>query len=158
MDILDPPKAYIDFRCAIRNANPEQFQFMMKKFYESNRGTESEIIEFCNWVHESRHNGTLPSERVEIREMDGKKHGRVVPMMIYDIDYEIRGKDIIRRKIYVPLGPIYDAPIWGKEYSFYNEGRMDRKRNRPLREVNNVIPARSREELPAREPEDEVPF
>jgi len=53
-----------------------------------------------NWLNEVRQNRRLPHEKIEIRETDGKKRGKVVSLMIMDIEYWIEGGTIKQRKIY----------------------------------------------------------
>ena len=106
MDILNPPQSYINWRCATHNwerssdSTPEEFKRIRNKFYAEFPDTEDEIIRFCNWLINARNEGSLPIERFEIRESDGKLHGRVVSGMIYDIEYWRDKGQVKRRKIY----------------------------------------------------------
>ena len=104
MNILDPPKTYIDFRCALHGIPDDEINQKKRKFYEkANDGAKEEIIKFTNWLIDARIAMILPTEKIEVREADGKKHGRVEEMMIYDIEYWIEGNRIRQKKIYIPL-------------------------------------------------------
>ncbi len=102
MDILNPLQNYIDYRCAIhgKQRDQDEFERTRKKFYKEFK-CEEEVKKFSNCLYEARHAGTLPLEQMEIRESDGKKHGHVVRMMIYDIEYWREYGQLKSRKIYM---------------------------------------------------------
>jgi hypothetical protein len=60
---------------------------------------------------EQRNNFSLLVERIEVREADHKKHGNIISMMIYDIEYWIEGGEIKQRKIYVRLNSQIQEPL-----------------------------------------------
>ena len=117
MDILNPPKSYIDWRCTIHdwennpNNTKEQFDSIRKKFYEKKEyeGCENEILEFCRWLHKARNEMSLPIEGVAIRE-DGIKTRQICRMMIYDIYYWRKEGKLWWQKQYIPLEPIQSCP------------------------------------------------
>ena len=127
MNIFDPPKVYVDFRCALHGIRDDDIGEAQRKFYRANPGAREKIIQFLNWLYNARHEWTLPVERIQIRELDGRKHGRVSRMMIYDIEYFEHENQIKERRIYIPIDPIYENPLWGETYSFFNEGKMSPK-------------------------------
>jgi len=105
MNILNPSKNYIDYRCAVHRKEGDDLEKAKKKFYKT-FNCEEEINQCFNRLYEQRNNMTLPIEKIEIREGDGKKHGNVIAMMIYDIEYWRENKEIKKRKIYIPTyGP-----------------------------------------------------
>lgn len=115
MNILSPPKNYIDFRCAIHGLEGREYDEAKAKFYKAFNCKE-EVISFYNWLCEARQKMSLPVEKIEVREGDHKKHGQVVPMMIYDIDYWREHGTVKQRKIYVmlerPAPEPEDLPAW----------------------------------------------
>ncbi len=107
MKILNPPQSYIDFRCALYSWEnkgdyqyKEEFDSIRSKFYKEFKDAEEEIKKFCNEIYEARINMDMPKEKFEIREDDGKKHGRIVEGMIYDIQYLRDKGKLLKRKIY----------------------------------------------------------
>jgi len=105
MNILNPPKNYIDFRCAVHGLDGREYDEAKAKFYKAFNCKE-EVVGFYNWLCEEKQKMSLPVEKIEVREGDHKKHGRVVPMMIYDIDYWREHGTIKQRKTYV----IFERP------------------------------------------------
>jgi len=105
MNILNPPKNYIDFRCAVHGLDGREYDEAKAKFYKAFNCKE-EVVGFYNWLCEEKQKMSLPVEKIEVREDDHKKHGRVVPMMIYDIDYWREHRTIKQRKTYV----IFERP------------------------------------------------
>ena len=105
MNILNPPKNYIDFRCAVHGLDGREYDEAKAKFYKAFNCKE-EVVGFYNWLCEEKQKMSLPVEKIEVREDDHKKHGRVVPMMIYDIDYWREHGTIKQRKTYV----IFERP------------------------------------------------
>jgi len=103
MDILNPPKSYIEFRCAIHRLVDKEIDDAKVKFYKTFPNVKEEILNFFNWLYEARNKMSLPVEKIEIRESDGHKHGKVKTMMIYDIEYWREGGEIKQRKIYIPF-------------------------------------------------------
>lgn len=101
MDILNPPKNYIDYRCAIHGKDGAEFEEARRKFYK-NFPCEEEIKKCFNWLRTARDNMNLPQEKIEVKESDSKKHGRIVLMMIYDIEYWREAGQVKQRKIYIP--------------------------------------------------------
>jgi hypothetical protein len=102
MDILNPPKSYIEYRCTIRGLADKELEDARSKFYRSFPDTKEEIAQFFSWLYEARHDYSLPVEKIELRENDGKKRGNVQPMMIYDIEYWKEKGQTKQRKIYTP--------------------------------------------------------
>ncbi len=159
MNILTPPKNYILFRCAMHDCRPEEYLSKRNKFFNSNGGVE-EIKAFCNELQTARHNRTLPIESIEIREMDHRKHGKVVRMMIYDIDYFLRDGKILQTKWYQPEECLYNSAIWGTSYSFFN----DPKGNKNIKKIDERIKPEDFEILREKAKDkfkelgDEVPF
>lgn len=102
MEILNPPKSYIDYRCYIHGLSGQELSSAQEKFYKKHSESKHEIIRFFNWMKDQRDIELLPIEQIEIRENDGKKHGKVLKMVIYDIDYWIEGGQLKQRKIYIP--------------------------------------------------------
>ena len=92
---------YIDYRCYTHDLSGLELISAQERFYKKNPEARAEICQFFNWIEQQRNNGSLPYERIEIREADGRKHGHVVRMMIYDIEYWVQGGDIKKRKIYI---------------------------------------------------------
>jgi len=105
MNILNPPKNYIDFRCAVHGLDGREYDEAKAKFYKAFNCKE-EVVGFYNWLCEEKQKMSLPVEKIEVREGDHKKYGRVVPMMIYDIDYWREHGTIKQRKTYV----IFERP------------------------------------------------
>lgn len=101
MDVLNPPKSYIDYRCFIHELSGPALVNAQERFYRKQSELKGEICTFFNELIKGRENRLLPFERIEIREQDGKKHGQVNRMMIYDIEYWIENGRIRQRKIYV---------------------------------------------------------
>ncbi len=109
INILNPPKSYIDWRCVIHaweenhQNSKEEFDSIKRKFYGNDeyKNQESEILEFCKELNEARQDRSLLFEKREIREKDGKTYGHVVSMMIYDIQYWREKGQIKSRKIYM---------------------------------------------------------
>lgn len=101
MNILTPPKSYVNLRCELHDpGNIEAKKSIREKFLKDNQGAKEEIVEFVEYLDNARADGTLPVERIEVKEADGKKHGQVLPMMIYDIEYWIQSGKVKMRKIY----------------------------------------------------------
>ena len=101
MNILNPPKSYINLRCELHDSGSiETKKSIREKFLKDNPGAKEEIAEFVGYMDDVRADSTLPVERIEVREADGKKHGQVLPMMIYDIEYWIQGGKVKMRKLY----------------------------------------------------------
>jgi hypothetical protein len=100
-NILKPPRNYVDYRCATHGLSGDELVTAQEKFYKKRHSDRPEICKFFNWMIESRNNLSLPVEKIEVREKDGKKHGRVIPLMIYDIEYFIEGGEIKQKKIYI---------------------------------------------------------
>lgn len=107
MDILNPPKSYIDWRCSTHdwevdpNSTVEEFESIQKKFYKQFNGVRDEIETFCKELELARRSRSLPIEKIELREGDGKKRGNVVPAMIHDIQYWRVKRNLFKRKIYM---------------------------------------------------------
>ncbi len=110
MDILNPPEIYVKWRCHMHKVDCDDFEKERKKFYDKFPETQQEISNFCNWLYEARHKYSLPIEKIEVREEDGKKHGWIVPMMIYDIEYWLEAGNIKKRKAYIPLIDLCQPP------------------------------------------------
>jgi len=102
MNILNPSENYINYRCYIYGLSGSGLVAAQEKFYKKNLKLTPEISRYFNWMVEQRNNFSLPVERIEVREMDGKKHGKVESMMIYDIEYYIEGGIIKQKKLYIP--------------------------------------------------------
>jgi hypothetical protein len=105
MNIFDPPDIYKQYRCALHDVPDEDVGEAQRKFYRANPGAREKIIHFLNWLYKARHEGILPIERIEIRESDGKKHGRISRMMVYDIEYFEHENRIRERRVYIPADP-----------------------------------------------------
>jgi hypothetical protein len=122
VDILNPPGSYIKWRCAIHEweHNPsntkEDFDQIKKKFYKEFPDSQTEVRNFCNAIIEARYELNLPVEKFEIREDDGKKHGRVVSGMIYDIEYWLERGVIKQRKTYMANQGVFGIRNEVKEY------------------------------------------
>lgn len=101
MDILNPPKNYIDYRCYVHRLSGSELTSAQEKFYRKKSEVKAEVCQFFNWLEDKRHSKALPIEQIEIRESDGKKYGNVARLMIYDIEYFIEGGKIKQRKIYM---------------------------------------------------------
>lgn len=101
MSILNPPKSYVDYRCYIHGLSGNELISAQDKFYKKNYEYRGEISRFLNYIDESRQFGNLPFEKVEIKDLDGKKRGNIQNIMIYDIEYWIEGGRIKQRKIYM---------------------------------------------------------
>ena len=107
MDILNPPKSYINWRCtthdweSARDSTPEKFNKIRDAFFKQFPDAEEEIRQFSKWLENARNERTLPYEKIEIRESNGKKHGHIVRIMIYDIQYWREGKQVRNKKIYM---------------------------------------------------------
>ena len=132
MNILNPPQNYIDYKCAVHRLEGTEFEEAKRKFYKQNH-CEEEIHQCFNWLYNARNEFSLPIEKIEIREADGKKHGRIVPMMIFDIEYWMENGRIMNRKIYM-----------GDQGEFSESG-----------EKSKIVDHKMRA---AGEDEDEVPF
>ena len=109
--ILDPLKVYIDFRAYVHGLSGAELMAAGEKFYRKNPEHKTEICQFFNWIETQRNNFSLPIEKVEVRGSDGKKHGVVRRMMIYDIEYWIQGGQIKSRKSYIPLDSEIQEPL-----------------------------------------------
>jgi hypothetical protein len=111
MNILKPPKNYIDYRCYVHGLSGQELVDAQAKFYKKHPEWRPEIINFFNWMIEQRNLGLLPVEKIEVRENDGKKHGRVVSAMIYDIEYWIENNKIKQRKVYIADRGVFGADV-----------------------------------------------
>ena len=100
MNILNPPKNYIDYRCYIYELSGPELSTAQQKFYKKHSEFKGEILKCFKDLETMRYDKSLPIEKIEIRENDGLKHGRVVAMMIYDIEYLIESGKVKQRKIY----------------------------------------------------------
>jgi hypothetical protein len=101
MNILNPPKSYVNLRCELHDpGSVEAKKSIREKFFKDNPGSKEEIGEFVEYLDNARGDGTMPIERIEVREADGTKHGNILPMMIYDIEHWIQGDKIKMRKLY----------------------------------------------------------
>ena len=101
MDILNPPKSYIDYRCTTNGLSGEELTKSHDRFYKSRYKEKVEICSFFNWLLKKRQEWSLPFEKIEVHESDGKKRGKVVSMMIVDIEYWVENGEIKQRKIYM---------------------------------------------------------
>jgi len=115
MEILNPPKSYIDYRCYVHELSGPELVNAQEKFYKKHPEWRSEIIRFFNFMIDQRNSGSLPIEKIEIRENDGKKHGRVVSAKIYDIEYWIENNEIKMRKIYIANQGVFGSNIIMRE-------------------------------------------
>lgn len=152
MDILNPPKNYINYRCATHEKEGTEYDEARKKFYKEFKCKE-EIIQCFNWLHEARNSRTLPVEKIEIREDDGLKHGRVVPMMIYDIEYWREGDIVKQRKIYMPLERLY-----AYSNSFTQEREIQPTLEGEEAQTFEQKRKKAKERLPYKDDEDQIPF
>jgi hypothetical protein len=109
MDLLNPPKNYIDFRCYVHGLSGPELSDAQRRFYQKHSESKGEIIRFSNWLKNQQENWLLPVEKIEVREHDGKKHGRVIEAMIYDIEYWIEDNQIKQRKIYMARQGIFGS-------------------------------------------------
>jgi len=100
MNILNPPKNYIDYRCYTHELSGPELVTAQAKFYKKHPEYKAEIVKCFKDLETMRYENSLPVEKIEIRENDGLKHGRVVAMMIYDIQYWIENNKLKQRKIY----------------------------------------------------------
>ena len=100
MNILNPPKSYVDYRCYIHGLSGLELSNSQEKFYKKNSEYRGEISRFFNYLDDARQTSSLPFEKIEIRGTDGKKRGKVVSAMIYDIEYWVEGGSIKQRKVY----------------------------------------------------------
>ena len=110
-NIFNPPKVYIDYRSYVHGLSGTDLTNAQEKFYKKNAQHKTEICKFFNWMIEQRNNFSLLVERIEVREADHKKHGNIISMMIYDIEYWIEGGEIKQRKIYVRLNLQIQEPL-----------------------------------------------
>lgn len=101
MDILNPPKCYVDYRCQVHGLEGSDLERARSRFYEKHPDTKGEISKFFNYLAEARQTWSLPFEKIEIRDSDNKKRGNVLRLMISDIEYWIEGGEIRQRKIYM---------------------------------------------------------
>ena len=101
MNLLSPPKSYIDFRCYVHGLSGAELGPAQEKFYRKHPEFKGEIVSFCHWIDQQRAEWLLPIEKIEVRENDGKRHGRVVSAMIFDIEYWIENNSVKQRKIYM---------------------------------------------------------
>jgi len=99
--VFDPPQSYIDYRCYVYGLSGPELAMAQHDFYKKKNDLRPEIIKFHNWLCDMREQCRLPVERIEVREADGKKHGRVESMMIFDIEYYLEGGRVMKRKVYV---------------------------------------------------------
>jgi len=104
MDILNPPKNYIDFRCAIHGKEGAELEEAKRKFYRA-FDCEEEVKTFCNRLQTARNERLLPIEKVQLFEGDHRKHGNIESLMIFDIEYWREGGVIKHRKIFMRLQP-----------------------------------------------------
>ena len=109
--ILDPPKVYIDYRCYVYGLSGTELMSAEQHWFKTRERVKTEICQFFNWIETQRNNFSLPIEKVEVRGSDGKKHGVVRRMMIYDIEYWIQGGQIKSRKSYIPLDSEIQEPL-----------------------------------------------
>jgi hypothetical protein len=101
MEILNPPKSYIAYRCYIHGLSGQELSYAQDKFYKKHSENKGEIVRFFNLIKDQREKRLCPFEKIEVREEDGKKHGRIETAMIYDIEYWIEGNKIKQKKIYM---------------------------------------------------------
>ena len=101
MNILNPPKSYIDYRCYVHGLSGSELIAAQDRFYRKHDESRAEICTFFNQIIQARENRSLPVEKIEVREPDGKKYGNVVSMMIYDIEYWIENGRIRQSKIHM---------------------------------------------------------
>ena len=102
-DILNPLINWIDFKCAIHGVENEYLEDAKRKFYKQNK-CEEEITQFMNWLDRSRNQGTLPYEKIEVYP------GKVVKIMIWDIEYWHEYGKMKKRKIYLAKQGELSAP------------------------------------------------
>lgn len=103
MEIFNPPQSYINYRCYVHGLSGSELSISQEKFYKKNSDQKTEICNCFNWLEIRRIEFSLPYENIEIRESDGKKHGYIMNMMIYDIEYWIETGRLKQRKIYIPI-------------------------------------------------------
>ncbi len=101
MNILNPPKNYIDYQYYVYDLSGPELVAAQTKFYKKHPEYKTEILKYFKDLETMRYENSLPVEKIEIRENDGLKHGRVVAMMIYDIQYWIENNKLKQRKIYI---------------------------------------------------------
>jgi hypothetical protein len=156
MNILNPPKSYVDYRCYTHDWEMEddppkgELEQVRSKFYKQFPGAKEEVKRFCSWLHDARHDETLPIEKIEVRESDYKKHGQVVSMMIFDIQYWRDEGRIKMRKIYVPLEKVLyqhippapskeiEATLFGKQAEEFEKKRQAAKARLPFSGKDDV--------------------
>jgi hypothetical protein len=119
----------------IHGLDDEERKEAMKGFYKGRENWKKEIGDYISRLRKiAEHNisnlmrwndlsptgqGLFPLEKIEVKEMDGKKHGKSVWMLLVDFDfYEERDK-VRRQKIYIPLEsgwymPEHDIPDFFK--------------------------------------------
>ncbi len=116
MDILNPPRCYIDYCCYIHGLSGPELVAAQERFYKKNQDSKTEICQFINWLNSARQEWRLPFESREIYEGDKKKHGHVCRLMISEIEYWIEGEQIKQRKIYMAdQGQLQDFSIMEKK-------------------------------------------
>jgi hypothetical protein len=115
--IPQPPDIYVKFRAITYGLDQEEYERVSAKFYKENSGKQDiikyrkllEKIVMHNFENSLNENykiegeGISPIEKIEVIEADGKKHGKVKWMMIYDIEYFYHKDKLMQRKLYIPL-------------------------------------------------------
>ena len=95
MEILNPPKSYIDYRCYTYGLSGPEVTSAQERFFRKNPDSKAEIGVFCEWLNKARNEGTLPIEQIVITK------GNATKMMIFDVEYWIQGGKVWKRKLYL---------------------------------------------------------
>lgn len=149
MNILNPPPLYVKFRSMTHNKEGADFRYWRGEFYKAHEEAENDIKAVFDYLHYARHACILPIEKVEVFEADGKKHGRVESMMVYDIEYWREGGRTRSRKVYVPAPSILSNKIvsdWRKPVDLKPVVEPDPEPEPPQAEP--MLPGMEDEELP----------
>lgn len=124
--IPDPPESYKEFKSFLsRHSGSPDYSQYLNRFYNKFPRAEKEIssylptlqririlnMELLNQrnphffhLYPTKGEGIQPIERIERREGDGKFHGKVWTMLIFDFDFIFKKDQFETRKIYIPLG------------------------------------------------------
>ncbi len=136
MNILNPPKSYIEYRATLYGLDdPKDIQDAKTRFYNTFKDSKAEISQFFNELQTSRDNNSLPVERIEDRYTK-----KVIPMMIYDIEYFRMVKQLKQRKVYIPLEDTAkgnELPEWLIKIKANYKRKEDKRKEKQVHQIGD---------------------
>ena len=117
--IPKPPKSFIEMKVLIHGFDSEERSEAMRGFYKGREDWKKEIGNYISRLlfirdHNCRNmmewndlpfegEGFAPLEKIEVREMDNKKHGNSIWMILIGFDFYREDGKLKMQKIYIPL-------------------------------------------------------